>query len=143
MTEEDLRHKLEDRRRGGHQAFNQHGYNQYSWESGQSSDTPMKCFNCNKVGHHHSDCKKVPFCYSCRDTGHKSANCPMMCANKGLTLCAMGMPGQLFYSLNLPELKNEEKTEIKDSIRVIVSVLEGRGTRFRIKTELQYLVDSE
>jgi hypothetical protein len=55
----------------------------------------------------------------------------------------MGMPGQLFYALNLPEIKKEEKEVTDESIRAIVSVLEGRGTKFRIKTELQYLVDSE
>lgn len=67
----------------------------------------------------------------------------MMRSNKGLTLCAMGMPGQIFYSLNLPKLKEEEKTDMKEPIRAMVSVLEGRGTKFRVKIELQYLVDSE
>jgi len=66
-----------------------------------------------------------------------------MRANKGLILCAMGMPGQLFYALNFPEIKKEEKEIPDETIRAIVSVLEGRGTKFRIKTELQYLVDSE
>lgn len=103
----------------------------------------MKCFNCNQDGHHRSDCTNPRFCYSCRDTGHISSRCPMMQAKKGLTLCAMGMPGQLFYSLSLPELKPEPKATEEEPIRAIVSVLEGRGTRFRVMTELQYLVDYE
>lgn len=52
MTEDDLRHKIEDRKR----SFNQ----QQNWgsSSGQSSGLPMKCFNCNDYGHHQSTCKK-------------------------------------------------------------------------------------
>lgn len=100
MMEEDLRFKQEDRRRGG-PYFNQQ-------EQGQSLGPPIKCFNCNEDGHHWSTCKKPAFCYNCRETGHKSANCPLR-ANKGLCLCAIGMPGQLFYSLNLPKPKNEVK----------------------------------
>ena len=136
MTEEDLRHKIEDRRKG---------YNvQQNWGSGvgQSSGLAMKCFNCNDYGHHHSTCKKPPFCYSCRESGHKSNQCPLMKSNKGLRLCAYGMPGQIFYALDLPEPKAEAKPEIEGPIRAIVSILEGRGTKFRVKTELQYLMDS-
>lgn len=53
--------------------------------------------------------------------------------------------GELFYSLNLPEMKPEAKGKavVDSSIRALVSVLEGRGTKARIKTELQYLMDSE
>ncbi|XP_021304717.1 uncharacterized protein LOC8062495 isoform X2 [Sorghum bicolor] len=138
MTEEDLRHKLEERKKGEQQS--QH---QQHWDSGQSASMSIRCFNCNDLGHHISTCKKPPFCYSCRASGHKSTNCPSTRANKGLTLCAMGMPGQLFYALNIPEIKPEEKEIADESIRALVSVLEGRGTKFRIKTELQYLVDSE
>jgi hypothetical protein len=53
------------------------------------------------------------------------------------------MPGQLFYSLNLPEAKSEDKKEDKVGIRALNSILEGRGTKARVKTELQYLIDSE
>ena len=136
MTEEDLRHKIEDRRKG---------YNvQQNWGSGagQSSGLAMKCFNCNDYGHHHSTCKKPPFCYSCRESGHKSNQCPLMKSNKGLRLCAYGMPGQIFYALDLPEPKVEAKPKTEGPIRAIVSILEGRGTKFRVKTELQYQMDS-
>ena len=130
MTEADLHYKIEDRRREYHQ--------------GQYSGPPMKCFNCNQEGHHWSVCVNLPFCYSCRDVGHKSNQCPMK-ASKGLHLCAFGLPGQLFYSLNLPEPKKEQRQgpELEAPIRAIVSVLEGRGTKFRITTELQYLMDSK
>jgi hypothetical protein len=129
MTEADLRHKIEDRRRN----YNQ----QQSWEQnqGQYSGPPMKCFNCNQDGHHWSVCRNPPFCYSCRDTGHKSNQCPLK-SNKGLHLCGYGMPGQLFYSLNLPEPKAKQRQGEEEPIRAIISVLEGRGTRFKITTEL-------
>ena len=65
-----------------------------------------------------------------------------MKSNKGLCLCAYGMPGQIFYALDLPEPKAEAKPEIEGPIRAIVLILEGRGTKFRVKTELQYLMDS-
>jgi hypothetical protein len=106
MSEEDLHHKLEECRKGApqFQSYQNRG------NIGQSFGKQMRCFNCNLVGHHYSTCKNPPFCYSCRDSGHKSANCPVMKSNKGLTLCAMGMPGQLFYSLNLP--KTSQKNQL-------------------------------
>ena len=112
MTEEDLRHKLEERKKGGYQPQGQHAR-----ESGQAAGSSIRCFNCNDVGHHISVCKKPPFCYSCRESGHKSSNCPSLRANKGLTLCATGMSGQLFYALNLPEIKKEEKEIPDEAIR--------------------------
>jgi len=53
------------------------------------------------------------------------------------------MPGQLFYSLNIPEEKGPETVEFGKQLRAIVTVTEGRGTRFRISEELNYLVGSE
>jgi len=52
------------------------------------------------------------------------------------------MPGQIFYALDLPEPKVEAKPKTEGPIRAIVSILEGRGTKFRVKIELQYLMDS-
>ena len=66
-----------------------------------------------------------------------------MRSNKGLHLCGYGIPGQLFYSLNLPEPEADQKQGVEEPIRAIVSMLEGRGTKFRIMTELQYLMDSK
>lgn len=134
MIEEDLLHKIEDRRKG---------YNQQ--QAGDSTvGQLMKCFNCNREGHHWSICENPPFCYSCREDGHKSSQCPMK-NNRGMKLCGFGIPGQQFYSLNLPEPKPdaEGKAVIDVPIRALVSVLEGRGTKERIKTELQYLMESE
>jgi len=52
------------------------------------------------------------------------------------------MPGQIFYALDLPKPKVEAQPEIEGPIRAIVSILVGRGTKFRVKIELQYLLDS-
>jgi hypothetical protein len=38
--------------------------------------------------------------------------------------------------MNLPEPKAEQRQGEEEPIRAIISVLEGRGTRFRITTEL-------
>ena len=46
MTEEDLRHKIEDHRRGYIQHQN------WGVDTGQSSGLPMRCFNCNDYGYH-------------------------------------------------------------------------------------------
>ena len=90
-------------------------------------------------GHQKSQCPNPPFCYCCKQSGHIAPKCPNVKVNKGIKLCAYGMPGQLFYSLNLPE----EQSEPSSDIRAIVTVCEGRGTCFRISTELRYIAESE
>ena len=137
MTEEDLRHKIEDRKKNF--------YQQQNWGSsvGQSSGLPMKCFNCNDFGHHHSTCKKPPFCYSYRESGHKSTQCPLSKSVRGLHLCGSDLPGQIFYALDVPKTIHEGKAVADALIRALISVFEGRGTKQRIKIELQYLVNSE
>ena len=44
--------------------------------------------------------------------------------------------GKFFYALDVPETKSDGKVESETPIRPLVSVLEGRGTKFRIKTKL-------
>lgn len=56
-----------------------------------------------------------------------------MRSNKGLKLCGFGILGQLFYALDVPEVKQETKADTEEPIRAFVSVLEGRGTKFRIR----------
>ena len=56
-----------------------------------------------------------------------------------MKLCGFGMPEKLFYSMNIPE----EQVEEDKTIRGIVTVFEGRGTKFRIDAKLKYLVDSD
>lgn len=150
MTDMDLRHKLnrdqDDRRRGplaqgqfhmrGEQVDLRRGGKESS--QGGSSNEDL-CYNCNKSGHHMSQCTNPPFGYSCKLSGHIAPKCPSAKINKGLKLCSMGMPGQLFYSLHTPE---EDKREDK-TIRALLTVTEGRGTKLRVTTELRYLIDSE
>ena len=154
MTEEDLRHKLnrdqDERRRGMPPPPQPH-----RWDQGRREDrrpgkdlasdrvSGMLCYNCNQVGHHKSQCTNPSFYYGCKQSGHISSKCPNAKQNKGLRLCGFGMPGQLFYSMNIPEEKSEEVAESDKKIRAIVTVHEGRATRFRVATELNYLVGSE
>nr|TKW39667.1 hypothetical protein SEVIR_1G194400v2 [Setaria viridis] len=72
-------------------------------------------------------------------SGHIATKCPSARVKKGMRLYGFGMPGQLFYSLTVPV----ENVEVDNSIRAIVSVLEGRGTKFYVSTELKYLADVE
>ncbi|KAG2578102.1 hypothetical protein PVAP13_6NG187903, partial [Panicum virgatum] len=103
----------------------------------------MLCYNYHQSGHHRSQCPNPSFCYGCKQSGHISSKCPNAKANKGLKLCGFGMPGLLFYSLNIPKEKGPETVEFGKQLRAIVIVTEGRGTRFRISEELNYLVGSE
>ena len=99
----------------------------------------MTRYNCHQTGHHKSQCPNPSFCYSCKLYGHIAPKCPNAKINKGLKLCGFEMPGHLFYSLNIPG----EPAEEDKAIRAIVTITEGRGTRFRIDTELKFLVDTE
>ena len=143
----DLRHKLnkehEDRHRmQPQQTFRRPGQDQ-AQEGNSNPNSGMLCYNCHQSGHHRSQCPNPSFCYGCKQTGHISSKCPNAKANKGLKLCGFGMPGQLFYSLNIMEEKRVESVEAGKQLRAIVTVTEGRGTRFRISEELNYLVGSE
>jgi len=53
------------------------------------------------------------------------------------------LPGQIFYALDVPKTIHEGKAVADALIRALISVFEGRGTKQRIKIELQYLVNSE
>jgi hypothetical protein len=67
----------------------------------------------------------------------------MMKTNKGLRICGYGMPGQFFYALEVP-VSESANEELKDPpIRALVSILEGRSTKFRVRTELQYRANSK
>lgn len=99
----------------------------------------MTCYNCHQVGHHKSQCPNPSFCYACKQSGHIDTKCPSTKTNKGMKLCGFGMPGQFFCSL----IVLEEQVEIDNAIRAIVIMLEGRGKKFRISTELKYLADAD
>jgi len=116
MTDMDLRHKLnkedEDRRRmQPQQTFRRPGQDQ-AQEGNSNPNFGMLCYNCHQSGHHRSQCPNPSFCYGCKQTGHISSKCPNAKANKGLKLCGFGMPGQLFYSLNITEKKRVESVEV-------------------------------
>ncbi|XP_015432072.1 PREDICTED: uncharacterized protein LOC107188311 [Dufourea novaeangliae] len=46
----------------------------------ENSEKPIRCYNCNKVGHISKDCSKPPrergSCYHCGERGHVVKNCP-------------------------------------------------------------------
>uniref|UniRef100_A0A0A9BDV0 Uncharacterized protein n=1 Tax=Arundo donax TaxID=35708 RepID=A0A0A9BDV0_ARUDO len=66
-------------------------------------------------------------------------NCPMVKENKGLRLCAYGLPGQMFYNLHMA-LNEEDRTQRPLPARLLVR--EGLGSVEKVTTELRYLISS-
>ncbi|RLN25050.1 hypothetical protein C2845_PM07G07000 [Panicum miliaceum] len=86
-----------------------------------------------------SECTNPPICYNCKESGHMSASCPQIKVNKGLKLCGFGLPGQMFYSLQIP--LEEEAENLKPNVGVMV-IREGVGSVSKVTTELRYLRSS-
>lgn len=68
-----------------------------------------------------------------------STNCPKSKETQGLKLCGYGMPGQLFYSIQVPI---EEKEVANSPIIAVLTIIEGKGTVSKVTTELKYLISS-
>lgn len=68
-----------------------------------------------------------------------STNCPRSKENKGLRLYGYGLPGQLFYSIQVP-IEDEEVAN--SPILALMTVIEGKGTVNNVTIELQYLINS-
>lgn len=102
-------------------------------------DFVERCFRCNKTGHKSFNCPNPPICYNCHDSGHLAPNCPHNKENKGLKLCAFGIPGQLFYSIHVPI---DEEDVANSPITAVMTVIQGKGTVSKVTTELQYLISS-
>ena len=58
--------------------------------------------------------------------------------NKG-RLCGYGLPGQLFYSIQVPI---EEEEVVNSPITALMTVIEGKGSVCKVTTELKYLINS-
>lgn len=98
-----------------------------------------RCFRCKQTGHKSFNCPNPPICFNCHDSGHMSTNCPKSKENKGLRLCGYGLPGQLFYSIQVPK----EEEEVSNSpIRALMTIIQGKGTVNNVTTELKYLISS-
>ncbi|TVU19389.1 hypothetical protein EJB05_35534, partial [Eragrostis curvula] len=94
------------------------------------------CFWCGQEGHHQATCTNEPYCYRCKDTGHISTNFPK---NKGcsMQLYGSGVPGQGFYSLNIPGLQMQQG---KDPIGLI-EILEGKTLEAKLENKLKQFID--
>lgn len=56
-----------------------------------------------------------------------------------MKLCGFGMPGELFYSIQVPL---DEEEVVNSPITTVVTVIEGKGSVSKVTTELQYLINS-
>ena len=66
---------------------------------------PLRCFNCQKFGHHKDKCGKDKVCARCGHTGHDSSSCenPLQCPNcKG---------DHFAYSKECPRWKQEKEIQ--------------------------------
>ena len=92
----------------------------------------VKCFRCLGTGHHQSECENEPVCYKCKQKGHMAVDCRI---NKKLRICGFGIPGQGFYSIDIPE------TKVKiNQATGFITVLEGNASEDKIDQELKNLV---
>lgn len=62
------------------------------------------CFRCLQAGHHQARCTNPLVCYKCKKTGHMTLGCSEEKRNQGLKLFGFGIPGEGFYSLQIPRL---------------------------------------
>ncbi|KAJ1255622.1 hypothetical protein BS78_K181500 [Paspalum vaginatum] len=116
------------------------GWN-YDWKGAYDAETgePL-CYKCGLPGHQRAQCTNPPKCYNSQDSGHVSSNCPKLRKNRGLRLCAMGMPGQLFYSMQVPLEEDEAKKD--EPITAVMRITSGVGTVETVTTELRYQISS-
>lgn len=63
------------------------------------------CFRCLQSSHHQAHCSNPPVYYKCKKARHMTSNCPNQKHNHGFKLCGFGIPGQGFYSLQVPSLQ--------------------------------------
>lgn len=98
---------------------------------GTSSD--IKCFRCLDTSHHQYECVKEPVCYKCKSKGHMAIDCKDN--SKKLKMFGFGIPGQGFYSFNLPESRGKV-----NQITGILTVIEGEASEEKVDKELKNLV---
>ncbi|RLN36478.1 ATP-dependent RNA helicase glh-2-like [Panicum miliaceum] len=124
LGEEDLRHKLirdQDKGYGRPAQMNFQRRDDRGVEFGRTEGQPL-CYRCNQTGHLHSDCTNPPIYYNCKESGHMSSSCPQIKVNKGLKLCGFGLPGQMFYSIQIPV---EEEDQDQKPILAVMHIREG------------------
>jgi hypothetical protein len=79
------------------------------------------------------DCTNPPFCYCCKKSGHRSSVCP---EKRGLRLCGFGIPGQGFYSIDMP---SDRGAKAKKEVLGILIVESGEANVEIIEKELRHL----
>lgn len=97
----------------------------------------QKYFRCLGTSHHQSNCTREPVCYKCKLKGHMAVDCKAFWGKK-LQMFGFGIPGQGFYSINIPETKVKEAAAIG-----IITVLEGDALVEKLDKELKNLAQGD
>jgi hypothetical protein len=95
-----------------------------------------KCFRCGEVGHHQMQCSNDPVCYKCKKSGHMAAECGGRFA-KTMKMFGFGVPGQGFYSFEIPE------KGIMSKLSGLIVVQEGEASEKKLLEELKHLVRND
>jgi len=103
----------------------------------QKVPSDIKCYRCLQLGHQQFDYENEPVCYKCKQSGHMAVDCKNV-SNKRLKMYGFGIPGQGFYSIDIPEV--EVKTYLATGL---LTSLEGEATEEKLDQELKNLVQNK
>jgi hypothetical protein len=85
------------------------------------------------ISRHHAP---IPlFCYNCKKDGDRAMSCPAK-MSLNLRICGYGMPSQAFYSIIVPEDKDDK---IAKTFPGLLTIKEGVATKGVIDMELKHL----
>lgn len=92
----------------------------------------VKCFRCLENGHHQSNYNNKPVCYKCKQKGHMAMDYRF---SKKLKICGFGIPGQGFYSIDIPKVRVKA-----NQATGFITILVGEANEEKIDMELKNLV---
>jgi hypothetical protein len=106
-------------------------------EKKEEDPKKIKCFRCQGMGHHQSDCVNLPVCYKCKEEGHMAAECvDFHDKTRDLKMYGFTIADQGFYCINIPG------EGVCSKAVSIIQVLQGEASEKKIEGELENLINS-